>query len=161
MTDTFRALCAELVDAILTPNPYNWEDSLHDSANRARALLAQPVAEGPTDEDLEATAREAEVHYLTQQGGLGGDANNMAQQIQQQRIAGLRAVLARFGRPTPQPVADGEVAELCAWLRNNSSGVYRPAARAADLLERLASDNVGLAAAADSLWADNVSLLDN
>ena len=45
MTDTFRAMCAELVDAILTPNPYNWEDSLHDSANRARALLAQPEPE--------------------------------------------------------------------------------------------------------------------
>jgi hypothetical protein len=35
------------------------------------------------------------------------------------------------------------------------------AARAADLLERLASDNAGLAAAADSLYADNMSLLDN
>ena len=52
MTDPYRAMCAKLVDAILTPNPYNWEDSLHDSANRARALLAQPVAEGPTDEQL-------------------------------------------------------------------------------------------------------------
>jgi hypothetical protein len=34
-------------------------------------------------------------------------------------------------------------------------------ARAADLLERLTSDNAGLAAAADSLYADNMSLLDN
>ena len=29
--------------------------------------------------------------------------------------------------------------ELCAWLRANSSGVYRPAADAADEIERLAS----------------------
>ena len=46
MTNPYRAMCAELVDAILTPNPYNWEDSLHDSANRARALLARPAAVG-------------------------------------------------------------------------------------------------------------------
>ena len=45
-------MCAELVDAILTPNPYNWEDSLHDSANRASALLDQPEPEGPTDEEI-------------------------------------------------------------------------------------------------------------
>ena len=48
----YRAMCAELVDAIFTPNPYNWEDSLYEAANRARALLAhpttQPVAEEPT-----------------------------------------------------------------------------------------------------------------
>ena len=52
MTDTYRAMCAELVDAIFTPNPYNWEDSLYKAANRARALLAEPVAEEPTDEEI-------------------------------------------------------------------------------------------------------------
>lgn len=30
-----------------------------------------------------------------------------------------------------------EQKELCEWLRNNSSGVYRPAAQAADEIERL------------------------
>ena len=29
--------------------------------------------------------------------------------------------------------------ELIAWLRENSSGIYRPAAEAADLIERLAT----------------------
>ena len=48
----YRAMCAELVDAIFTPNPYNWEDSLYKAANRARALLAEPVAEEPTDEEI-------------------------------------------------------------------------------------------------------------
>jgi hypothetical protein len=54
MTD-FRAMCAELAEA------YPWcieeymtapaeEDTL---IQRARALLAQPVAEGPTDEELD------------------------------------------------------------------------------------------------------------
>ena len=34
------------------------------------------------------------------------------------------------------PPAEGEVAELVEWLKANSSGVYRPAARAAELLQR-------------------------
>ena len=50
MTNPYRAMCAELVDAIFTPNPYNWEDSLYEAANRARALLDQPEPEGPTNE---------------------------------------------------------------------------------------------------------------
>ena len=45
MTNLYRAMCAKLVDAIFTPNPYNWEDSLYEAANRARALLAQPEPE--------------------------------------------------------------------------------------------------------------------
>jgi len=62
MTDQFRAMCAELVaawDAL--PWEYDWlgnaigahGDLCDDSAvDRARALLAQPVAAGPTDEEL-------------------------------------------------------------------------------------------------------------
>jgi hypothetical protein len=45
---------------------------------------------------------------------------------------------ARAALAEPEPATDGEVAELVKWLRANSSGIYRPAARAADLLERLA-----------------------
>lgn len=30
--------------------------------------------------------------------------------------------------------------ELCVWLRSNSSGIYRPAAEAADEIELLASE---------------------
>jgi hypothetical protein len=50
-----------------------------------------------------------------------------------------RAALARWGHPTPQPPADGEVAELTARLRaiRNDYGVKHSAdcQRAADLLE--------------------------
>jgi hypothetical protein len=68
--------------------------------------------------------------------------------------------------PVPEPPADKEVTELVAWLRDRASSTSlahtaRRITRAADLLERLASDNAGLAAAADSLYADNMSLLDN
>ena len=89
MTNPYRAMCAELVDAILTPNPYNWEDSLHDSANRASALLAQPVAEGPTDEELLRLAREWNSGFESIELHFAADY--------------ARAVLAKWGRPTPQP----------------------------------------------------------
>ena len=94
MTTDYRELCAELVEA------YAWcieeymtapaeEDTL---IKRARALLAQPVAEGPTDEELWA---------------LGSD-DFRANYYPTDAIAFARAVLARWGRPTPQPVAVSE-----------------------------------------------------
>jgi len=46
MTNPYRAMCAELL-ADYEQCRYRLE--LHD---RARALLAQPVVEGPTDEEL-------------------------------------------------------------------------------------------------------------
>ena len=63
-----------------------------------------------------------------------------------------------------EPVAPSnkEVVELVARLRDwRSVPLLSERERAAALLERLASDNAGLAAAADSLYADNMSLLDN
>jgi hypothetical protein len=39
--------------------------------------------------------------------------------------------------------------ELCAWLREHSSGVYRPAADAADLIEQLLADKAAAASRAD------------
>ena len=99
MTNPYRAALKRLMNTIHDLRLEGGNAELKVALNTARALLAEAVAVGPTDEELEATAREAEVHSLKQQGGLGGDANNMAQQMQRQRIAGLRAVLARFGRP--------------------------------------------------------------
>ena len=145
----YRAMCAELVDELEHTEDWPTRDAL---LARARALLAQPVAEGPTDEELEEEFGAALLK-------LSGDSMNAT------AVDYARAVLARWGRPTPQPPADGEVAELAARLKaiRNDYGVKHSAdcQRAADLLERLASDNAGLIAAADSLWADNVSLLDN
>jgi hypothetical protein len=80
MTAPYRAMCAELTDAELanaarkaldsyryaTELPYFLREDSNEyeplmlairaaiAADRARALLAQPVAEGPTDEDLDA-----------------------------------------------------------------------------------------------------------
>ena len=67
MTADYRAMCAELVDAILTDNPYGWEDNLHEAANRARALLAQPVVDGLTDEELDKSFQQ----WWYEEGSIG------------------------------------------------------------------------------------------
>ena len=53
MTDQFRALCAELVDDLeLCDWPYKLKGTIRADIERARALLAEPVAEGPTDDEI-------------------------------------------------------------------------------------------------------------
>jgi hypothetical protein len=63
MTNPYRALCAELVAEIEKWQQADDEfsdagtiraDANYDLAPRARALLAQPVPEVPTDEELDA-----------------------------------------------------------------------------------------------------------
>ena len=103
MTADYRAMCAELIEAVLS------DDSHIDCvqiARRARALLAQqpvsppyklPEPEGPTDEELLDLADwEVWDHQL---------------------LAFARAAIARHGRPTPQPVA---VSERLDWRRPNA-----------------------------------------
>ena len=160
MSNTFRSLCVELIAKI----HFTWKHipaDVWDLIDRAHAALAQSEPVAPTDEEIEQWKFSSFLPSLSQ-------SNQLAYPITDKDLRIIvRAVLARWGRPTPQPPADGEVAELVAWLRKD--GVLlnlRPAiqcriVRAADLLERLASDNAGLAAAADSLYADNMSLLDN
>ena len=92
MTDQFRAMCAELVaawDAL--PWEYDWLGNAigahgklcDDSAVvRARALLAQPVAEGPTDAEL----------------WVVGNDDFRANCYPTDAIAYARAVLAKWGR---------------------------------------------------------------
>jgi alkylhydroperoxidase/carboxymuconolactone decarboxylase family protein YurZ len=55
MTD-FRALCAELHAAF---NTYAVDEAHHDLLVRAKAALAQPEPEGPSDEELLETAADA------------------------------------------------------------------------------------------------------
>ena len=95
MTDQFRAMCAELVAAVdlLCGSGYSPRqpvsrliltvhvEALEELAVRARALLAEPEAEGPSEEELYDLADE-----------FNGDP-----------VPAMRAALARWGRPTPQP----------------------------------------------------------
>jgi hypothetical protein len=96
MTD-FRALCAELLQALETEGYAHWtqapdEDEL---CLRARTALAQPEPQGPgpTDEQL------AFLYYVH----CGG--SDAMGQVGFEGAA--RAVLARWGRPAIEPVPEG------------------------------------------------------
>ena len=138
MTNPYRAMCAELTDAELANaarkalGEPSYATELHyflseDSneyeplmlairagiaADRARALLAQPVAEGPTDEELD------ELYFYI-------DARYVASWRHY-----ARAARARWGHPTPQPVAVSErlpgpddcLDEGWAWFFNKRIG---------------------------------------
>ena len=148
MTNPYRALCAELVEA------YAWcieeymtapaeEDAL---IKRARALLAEPVAEGPTDEALINLADDSDLdRFEGERSYIDGTVifEGYWEAWDHQLLAFARAALARWGRPTPQPPADGEVAELVEWLQSmrDLAGEHNPDeqrryTRAAELLER-------------------------
>jgi hypothetical protein len=101
MTNPYRAMCAELAEELVNEYGYctEWEKGLplcesnvSELLTRARALLAQPVAEGPTDEELWAA----------------GSDDFRANCYPTDAIAYARAVLAKWGHPTLQPVAVSE-----------------------------------------------------
>jgi hypothetical protein len=86
MTD-FRALCAELAKQLEGWQCYASPDGPNaEVLARARAALAQPEPQGPTDEEIDELAEE----YLDWNAdGIRGYA---------------RAALARWGRPAIEPV---------------------------------------------------------
>ena len=101
--DTFRAVCAELLAA--------WQkgDDIFGPMNRARALLAQFDPEGPTDEELLGLMPQQLRDDLETVSWLDVRcAAGIAASISLSALDFARAVLARHGHPTPQPVAVGE-----------------------------------------------------
>ena len=111
MTDPYRALCAELVELCTPvdsiPQLAERLQKLNALADRARALLAEAdgpavpdgrepasVALQPSDEELET--------FLVDVACQNGDMYYADPKVL------ARAVLARWGRPTPQPVAVSE-----------------------------------------------------
>ena len=120
MTNPYRAMCSELV-AAWDDLPWEYDfkgnvtgihgDLYDDSAvDRARALLAEPVAEGPTDEELLRVAATAiapyEISGITP-GEYEPETECVVEAYGSELIAYAREVLHRFGRPAPQPVAEG------------------------------------------------------
>jgi hypothetical protein len=94
MTD-FRALLAD--DAFAASF-----QSLGQYRTALLATLFQPESQEPTDEELESIARTAELFSMKKQGGLTSlTPEGIHAQLQEQRLAGLRAVAAR--RPSPKP----------------------------------------------------------
>ena len=86
MTTDYRAMCAELVDSVELLLEMRAVDAkpmaiTEDRVSRARALLDQPVAEGPTDKELWAA----------------GSDDFRANYYPTDAIAYARAVLAKWG----------------------------------------------------------------
>jgi hypothetical protein len=103
MTD-YKKLCAELVEKI----EYTWGSGIptnvRELLKRARVALAEPEPEEPTDEELRDlwswAAGQDQGPWPTQQHCFA------------------RTVLARWGRPVPQPVPVSERLpgdQLCWW----------------------------------------------
>jgi hypothetical protein len=151
-----------LIPPLDCTDPQSW---IAEQIYQMGATLAQTEPKRPTDETKEAMISALNTlegwdnfdHWVWPVSALEQAKKNTTESLQM-----LRVELAQ-----PEPPDDVEVAELVAWLRDraNSTSLAHTArriTRAADLLERLASDNAGLAAAAaDSLYTDNMSLLDS
>ena len=109
MTPDYRALCAELVEAWDATAGCGFNEFDHaaaDIVDRARALLAQPVAEGPTDEEIEEWADACPEAPLEE---MDPEVHGWRRCFTAKEFSEtIRAALARWGRPTPQPVAVSE-----------------------------------------------------
>ena len=96
MTTDYRAMCAELIEAMTDDSTGCWQREA-DVLDRARALLAQPEPEEPTDEEVTLTYAYAVAAAVGNKRGPFKPEDAEAAQL-----AGLRAVLSRWGRPTPE-----------------------------------------------------------
>ncbi len=160
MTTDYRALCAELIDAHDADEGMSvsrWTANLTAVIDRARAALAaKPVGEGVTDEELNSICDCTPWHGSPRQFGRevaravlarwGRPAPAPADELLQAYQAGRRDAWLMHGKPVEaaqEPPADGEVGELAVFLRGCADDHYgqgrRQFARAAELLERLAS----------------------
>ena len=118
MTDPYRACLAELLSKI----DYTWGDipaDVRDLMDHARALLAQPVAEGPTDDKLMDIARATDlVYYMGEDCGFASpyiEGTDITAEV----LAYARAVLAKWGnsqgildssrQPVPEMPTDEEL----------------------------------------------------
>ena len=105
MTTDFRALCAELMEALDEAAP--GINQFRDLRDRADAALADgPAVPAPTVMEIIKLSEEIEA------SGLG-------------QVDFARAILARWGNPAPAPPADGEVAELVAEIRHFLAGYQK------------------------------------
>jgi hypothetical protein len=109
MTD-FRELCAELVEALNTNDYYDErsdEMAYSGLLSRARAALAKPEPQGPTDEELD------ELFTDIDQGGEALSWRTYA-----------RAALARWGRLAIEPVPKQEDVHY-AWELHDAEGEWQ------------------------------------
>jgi hypothetical protein len=113
MTDTFRALCAELADELDEETGYTRKDGtriIHPTVAEARAALAQPEPVGVTDFEL---VRAIPDWWPCTDAPRYDLDDSIPEQplfavFQDDIVEYARAVLARWGRPaiTPIPVSE-------------------------------------------------------
>jgi hypothetical protein len=105
MTADYRAELQLLFDAAesFTEPALGHHRAWEAAMDRARTLLDQPEPEGLTDEDLLRTYGLSKRDHCYE-----GDSHDWPKKAERAAtVAGLRAVLARHGRPTPQPDTEG------------------------------------------------------
>ena len=143
MTD-YRALCAELAQQFDDALDFSVssETRLYNKAlvARTRAALAKQQGEGPSDQELDLVVIAIQALTPNQPDATTHDLRSVdrGREI-------LRQSLARCGHPAPQPPAEGEVAEVAAWVRAYSDCEFGPHSedpdhrglyRAAELLQQ-------------------------
>ena len=113
MTAPYRAMCAELLRSLENYPVQPSRD--RDLCVRARALLDRPEPEGPKPvvdySRVPEIATEAQIRsaaqYLVKKRNCDGDL-----------ISAIEYAIARWGRPTLQPVAEGPTAEELLAMRS-------------------------------------------
>jgi hypothetical protein len=104
MTNPYRAMCAELLlfseeagEICMNESLWPKSDPTCTLQQRARALLDQPVAEGPTDDKLMDIARATDlVYYMGEDCGFASPYME-GTDITAEVLAYARAVLAKWG----------------------------------------------------------------
>jgi hypothetical protein len=117
MTDTYRALCAELTEELVNEYGYctEWEKGLplcesnvSELLTRARAALSQPEPAAPTDEEILKLAAKELCYEFDESWFLTGRNCPDLDTDPCELLNFARAVLTRWGTPANQPVAVSE-----------------------------------------------------
>ena len=123
MNNPYCALCAELVELSAPVDSISQLaerlQKLNELAARARALLAEPEPEGPTDEELPEDFIGFEKGFAQEhlarlmRDAIGTETNHNAYIVAAGRILDRPefAHVARWGRPTPQSVALDDIGQ--------------------------------------------------
>jgi len=132
MTD-FRALCARMADELDRYRQLLMDNrrETHALATEARAALFQYEPEGPTDDAELLVAYEQGAEARWREGFP--ESFSLTDMERASKTAGLRAVLARWGRTAPQPVpvserlpgpGDCDAEGECYWFDPEGSGAW-------------------------------------